>query len=168
MLISSATNRVFYQTKYYGIGICCFSFQDLELRSMIKDSVAPNQDNVSKWSEISIRGLFPQCANTIQFQLSMLVLYKEHIISLKCSQRHLYIYWISWPACDFHVLKADRYVLYVTIKTLPSLTLFVSQHFMMGDMHEKKKSTFSKHTFLLPLFGDRSVNNFYICDYMNN
>jgi hypothetical protein len=45
------------QTKDYQIGICCFSAKHASLRSKSKDWLARNQDNVSEWSDMSIRGL---------------------------------------------------------------------------------------------------------------
>jgi hypothetical protein len=35
--------------------------------------LAPNQDNVSKWGDMSIRGLLFQWASNIKIQLSVLV-----------------------------------------------------------------------------------------------
>ena len=48
------------QTKDYNIGICCFSAKHAALRSKSKDWLAWNQNNVSEWSDISIRGLLFQ------------------------------------------------------------------------------------------------------------
>ena len=48
------------QTKDYKIGICCFSAMHEVLRRKNKDWFARNQDNVSEWSDMSIRGLFFQ------------------------------------------------------------------------------------------------------------
>jgi hypothetical protein len=44
------------QTKDYKIGICCFSAKHAALRRKSKDWLARNQDNVSKWRDMSIRG----------------------------------------------------------------------------------------------------------------
>ena len=41
------------QTKDYKIGSCCFSAKDAALRSKSKDWLARNQDNVSKYSDMS-------------------------------------------------------------------------------------------------------------------
>jgi hypothetical protein len=41
------------QTKDYNIGICCISYKG-------KDWLAWNQDNVSEWGDMSIRGLLFQ------------------------------------------------------------------------------------------------------------
>ena len=64
VLISSAVDHGFQpclgQEKDYKIGICCFSGKHAALRRKNKDWLAWNQDNVSEWSDMSIRGLlFP-------------------------------------------------------------------------------------------------------------
>ena len=61
------------QTKDYKIGICCFPAKPASLRIKCKDWLTRNQDNVSGWSDMSIRGLFFQCASAIKNQLSVLV-----------------------------------------------------------------------------------------------
>ena len=43
------------QTKHYTIGICCFSSKHASLKRKSKDWMARNQDNVSEWSDMSIR-----------------------------------------------------------------------------------------------------------------
>ena len=43
------------QTKECKIGICCFSTKNASLRRKSKDWLARNQNNVSKWSDISTR-----------------------------------------------------------------------------------------------------------------
>jgi phytoene/squalene synthetase len=48
------------QTKHYAIGMCCFFAKHASLRRMSKDWLARNQDNVSEWSDKSIRGLLFQ------------------------------------------------------------------------------------------------------------
>jgi hypothetical protein len=48
------------QTKDYKIGICCFSAKHTILRRKSKDWLAQNQDNVSEWGDMSIRGLLFQ------------------------------------------------------------------------------------------------------------
>jgi hypothetical protein len=77
MLYSSAVDRGFEsrsgQTKDYIIGICCFSAKHAALRRKSKDWLAWNQDNVSKWVDMSIHGLLFQWTSTIKIQLSMLV-----------------------------------------------------------------------------------------------
>ena len=64
MLASSAVDRGFEhrsgQTKDYKIGICCFSSKHVTLRSKSRDWLARNQNNVSEWSDMSIRGLLFQ------------------------------------------------------------------------------------------------------------
>ena len=64
VLALSAVNRGFEprsgQTKDYKIGIRCFSAKHVALRSKSKDWLARNQNNLSKWSDMSIRGLLFQ------------------------------------------------------------------------------------------------------------
>jgi hypothetical protein len=48
------------QTKDYRIGICCFSVKHAALRRNRKAWLARNQDNVSEWGDMSIRGLLFQ------------------------------------------------------------------------------------------------------------
>ena len=64
VLASSAVDRGFEpllgQTKDYEIGICCFSSKHAALRRKIKDWLARNQNNVSEWGDMSIRGLLFQ------------------------------------------------------------------------------------------------------------
>ena len=79
VLTSSAVDHGFEhrsgQTKDYKIGICCFSAKHPVLRRKSKDWLDRNQDNVSEWSDMSIRGLLFQRASpaTIKIQLSGLV-----------------------------------------------------------------------------------------------
>jgi hypothetical protein len=58
MLGSSAVDRG--QPKNYEIAICYFSAKHAALRSKSKDWFARNQNNVSGWSDMSIRGLLFQ------------------------------------------------------------------------------------------------------------
>ena len=64
VLASSAIDRGFEprtdQTKDFKIGICCFSAKHAALRRKSKDWLARNQNNVSEWSDMSIRGLLCQ------------------------------------------------------------------------------------------------------------
>jgi hypothetical protein len=77
MFASSAVDHGFEprsgQTKDYKIGICCFSAKHAALRRKSKDWFARNRNNVSKWSDISTRGLLFQWASTIKIQLSVVV-----------------------------------------------------------------------------------------------
>jgi hypothetical protein len=61
---SSVVDHVFEprsgQTKDYKIGMCCFSAKRTSLRKKSKDWSTLNQDNVSEWSDMSIRGLLFQ------------------------------------------------------------------------------------------------------------
>ena len=61
------------QTSDYKIGMCCFSVKHAALSRNCKDWLARNQDNVSKWGSMHIRGLLCQRASTINIQLSVLV-----------------------------------------------------------------------------------------------
>jgi hypothetical protein len=64
VLVSSAVDRGFEprsgQTKDYNIGICCFCAKHAALRRKNKDWLPRNQNNVSEWSDMSIRGLLFQ------------------------------------------------------------------------------------------------------------
>jgi hypothetical protein len=64
VLVSRVIDRGFEsrsgQTKDYNIGICCFSAKHAALRRKSKDWLARNQNNVSEWDDMSIRGLFFQ------------------------------------------------------------------------------------------------------------
>ena len=92
IFLSSAIDRGFDpqsgQIKDNKIGMCCFSAKYVyaALRRKNKDWLARNQDNVSEWGGMSIRGLLFQWAtcNTTKIQLSVLVYYKVDpiIISL--------------------------------------------------------------------------------------
>ena len=70
MFISRALDRGFEprsgQTKDYNIGICCFSVKYAALWRKSQDWLARNQDNVSKWGDMSVRGLLFQWASTIK------------------------------------------------------------------------------------------------------
>jgi hypothetical protein len=46
------------QTKDYKTDICCFYANHAALRRKSKDWLARNQNNVSEWSDMSIRGLY--------------------------------------------------------------------------------------------------------------
>jgi hypothetical protein len=48
------------QTKDGKISICCFSPKHAALRRKSKDWLAQNQNNMSKWGDMSIRGLLFQ------------------------------------------------------------------------------------------------------------
>ena len=61
VLASSAVDRGFEpqsgQTKDCEIGICCFFAKHTALRRKSKEWLARNQNNVSEWSNMSVRGL---------------------------------------------------------------------------------------------------------------
>ena len=75
--------------------VCSFSTKYTALRRKIKDWLARNQDNMSKFGDMSICRLLFQWASTINIQLSVLVQYKMDviIISLKIN---LYLTWYRW------------------------------------------------------------------------
>jgi hypothetical protein len=73
MVTSGVVDHGSGQTKNYQIGICCFLAKYVNLRSMSKDLLDQNQDNVCEWSDMSIRGVLFQRTNTIKIQPSMLV-----------------------------------------------------------------------------------------------
>ena len=77
MLASSAVDRGFEtrsdQSEDYTIDICWFSAKHATLRRKGKDWFARNQDTVSEWGNMSIRGLLFQWASTINIQPSVLV-----------------------------------------------------------------------------------------------
>ena len=60
MLPSSAVDLGFEPDQDYKNGICCFSAKYAALRSKSKDWLARNQNNVSEWSNMPIRGLLFQ------------------------------------------------------------------------------------------------------------
>ena len=64
VLVSSVVDRGFEprsgQTKDCTICICCFSTKHTALRGKRKDGFGRNQDNVSGWSDMSIRELLLQ------------------------------------------------------------------------------------------------------------
>ena len=61
VLASSTVDRGFEpqsdQNKDYAIGMFCFSSNHAVLRSKVNDCWAPDQDNMSEWSDMSIREL---------------------------------------------------------------------------------------------------------------
>jgi hypothetical protein len=70
VLSSSAVDRGFEsrsgQTKDYQLVFVAYNAKRTELRRKSKDWLARNQVNVSEWSDMYIRGLLFQLANTIQ------------------------------------------------------------------------------------------------------
>ena len=64
VLASSAVDHVFEprsgQAEENKIGICCFYSEHIALRKKDNDWLARNQDNVSEWGDMSIRGLLSQ------------------------------------------------------------------------------------------------------------
>jgi hypothetical protein len=70
VLASSAVDRGFEsrsgQTKDYQLICVAYNAKHAELRRKSKDWLARNQDNVSEWSDMYIRGLLFPLANTIK------------------------------------------------------------------------------------------------------
>jgi hypothetical protein len=70
VLALSAVDRGFEyrsdQTKNYQLVCVAYNAKHAELRRKSKDCLARNQDNVSEWSDMYIRGLLFQLTNTIQ------------------------------------------------------------------------------------------------------
>jgi hypothetical protein len=97
----------------YKIGICCFSAKHTALRRKSKVCLARNQNKVSEWSDMSIRGLLFQWASTIKIQLGVLVLNKVDliIISLKII---LFLPWYSWKIAELE-LNNNHSLLYSLI-----------------------------------------------------
>jgi 5-methylcytosine-specific restriction endonuclease McrBC GTP-binding regulatory subunit McrB len=58
-----------------------------------------NQDDVSEWDDMSIRGLLFQAASNIQIQLSVLVWYKADLIIISL-QINLFSPWYSWKIAE--------------------------------------------------------------------
>jgi hypothetical protein len=78
----------------------CFSAKHAALSRESKDWLPRNQNNVSEWSDMFIRGLLFQLASTITIQLSVLVQNKVDfiIISLKltCSCHDIVEKLLNW------------------------------------------------------------------------
>ena len=85
-LASSAVDRGFEprlsQTKDYKIGICCFSAKHAALKRKSKNWLTLNQNNVSEWIDMSIRGLLFQWASTIKILFNVLVKKKVDLINI--------------------------------------------------------------------------------------
>jgi hypothetical protein len=77
VLASSALDRGFEsrlgQTKDYQLVFVAYNAKHAELRRKSKDWLARNQDNMSEWSDMYIRGLLFPLVNTIKKNLSVLV-----------------------------------------------------------------------------------------------
>ena len=99
VLASSAVDRRFEprsgQTKNYEIGICCFS----ALRCKSKYWLTRNQENVSEWSDLSIRGLLFQWASTTQIKRNVLVEYKAGLINISF-KINLFSPWYTWKIAE--------------------------------------------------------------------
>jgi hypothetical protein len=58
-------NKFIFQTKDYQLVFVAYNAKHTELRRKSKDWLLRNQDNVSEWSDMYIRGLLFPLANTI-------------------------------------------------------------------------------------------------------
>ena len=116
VLASSTVDRGFEprsgQTKDYILDICFFSAKHAALKRKSKDWLARNRNNVSKWSDMSTRGLLFQWASNVKIQ-PVLVYYKADliIISLKIS---LFSPWYNWKLAELalnntHSLTQEYY-----------------------------------------------------------
>ena len=59
-------NKFIFQTKDYQLVFVAYNAKHAELRRKSKDWLLRNQDNVSEWSDMYIRGLLFPLANTIK------------------------------------------------------------------------------------------------------
>jgi hypothetical protein len=59
-MLTSSVIDCWFQTQSGQIDICCFSAKFAVLRSLSKDYLAQNQDNVSEWSDMSTNRLLFQ------------------------------------------------------------------------------------------------------------
>ena len=66
-------NKFIFPTKDYQLVFVAYNAKHAELRRKSKDWLLRNQDNVSEWSDMYIRGLLFPLANTIKKKLSVLV-----------------------------------------------------------------------------------------------
>ena len=84
------------QTKDYKISVCCLSAKHTATRSKIKDWLAPIQNNVSEWSDMSTSGLLFQRATTIKTKVRVLAWHKADIIiiSLNATDAEKLFIWL--------------------------------------------------------------------------
>jgi len=84
------------QTKDYKIYICCFSTKHATLRRKSKDWLAGNQDNVSEWGDMSIRGFLFQWTSTIKIRSSTKWTSSSSHWKLTCSRHDIAEKLLSW------------------------------------------------------------------------
>ena len=125
VLASSAVDRGFEppsgQAKDYLIGICCFSAKHTALRRKSKYWLARNQDNVSEWGDMSIRGLLFQWTSTIPIQLSVLVYYYKADIII---EYNLFSPWYSWKIAELALNNNHSFtLLYITHRLAGVMTI---------------------------------------------
>ena len=123
------------QTKGYTFGICCFFTKHAALSSKSKDWLARNQNNVSKWSDMSTSELLFQWANTIKIQLSTLVSYKADIIIISLKYK-LFSPWYNWKIvltmiqlknCYHHDTTEKKFLTMIQLKNC-SLTILLKKN----------------------------------------
>jgi hypothetical protein len=76
------------QTKDYQLVFVAYDAMHADLRRKSKDWLARNQDNVSEWSNMYIRGLLFQLANTIRKKTKRVGLEKRRTSSSSHSLTH--------------------------------------------------------------------------------
>ena len=90
MQASSVVDRGFellsQQTKDYEIGIFCISVKHAPLRRKSKDWLTRNQDNVSEWGDMFIRGLLLKINLFSPW-------YSLKIVELALNKNHSFLYW---------------------------------------------------------------------------
>jgi hypothetical protein len=101
VLASSAVDRGLeprsVQTKDYGIGICCFSAKHAASMRKSKHWLARNQDNVSEWGDMSVRGLVSVSYHYKNPTKRVGLVQDLIIISLKIN---LFSTWYSWKIVE--------------------------------------------------------------------
>ena len=138
LLVSTAVDRGFVprseQTKDYKISMCCFW-------------LARNQDNVSEWVDMSIRGLFFQWASTINIPIN-----KRGGLSIVQSSSH-------WKlTCSRHDI-AERKIAELALK---QQSLTNSMHSYVKVLHcdsENYQTKVSKCLFNIPYMNRNQLSH---------
>ena len=90
------------QTKECKIGICCLSAKNASLRRKSKDWLARNQNNVSKWSDISTRWLL------LAHLAKANVRFYHHLVPIVCHLFTFHILIVSSEAPQQNEVKLSR------------------------------------------------------------
>ena len=150
MLAASAVDRGFEprsdQTKYYNIGIWCFSAKHTALRRENKDWLPRNQNNVSEWSDMSNRGLLFQWVGTMKIHLSVLVQYKMDLIIISL-QINLFPLWYSWKIAEL-MLNNNHSLTQVWI-IIADLLIFTLIFALYSICHQVTTMTLTYHCWLI-------------------